>query len=56
MQILNKPVSATPRKIIAHVLTHEITLLRLNGFRLDFQDLLFAPIMTGDSKSESQTA
>jgi len=49
-------VSATPRKIVMHVLLHEIrhwaqiaTLLRLNGFKSDFQDFLFSPVL-GDPK------
>jgi uncharacterized damage-inducible protein DinB len=51
-QIMNRPFTATPRKIVAHVLMHEIrhwaqiaTLLRLSGYKVDFQDFLFAPVM-----------
>ncbi len=50
-------VLATPRKIITHVLTHEIrhwaqiaTLLRLNGHAPDFHDFLFSPVMGGEVK------
>jgi len=46
---------ATPRKIITHVVMHEIrhwaqiaTLLRLNGLTDRFHDFLFSPVMGGD--------
>ena len=52
--ILNYKTTATPRKIITHVLMHEIrhwaqigTLLRLNGIVDDFHDFLFSPVMGG---------
>jgi len=45
----------TPRKILAHVVTHEIrhwaqigTLLRLQGVTGGFQDLLFSPALGGE--------
>ena len=48
--IMNKPLRATPRKIVAHVLLHEIRhwaqigmLFRLNGFSIEFHDFLFSP-------------
>jgi uncharacterized damage-inducible protein DinB len=48
---------ATPRKIIAHVLLHEIrhwaqiaTLLRMNGFNSELQDFLFSPVLGGEFK------
>ena len=49
--ILNHKVHLTPRKIIVHVVLHEIrhwaqiaTLLRLNGTRTEFQDFLRSPV------------
>jgi len=52
--ILNRAFSATPRKIVIHVLTHEIrhwaqiaTLLRLNGLAGDCHDFLFSPVLDG---------
>jgi uncharacterized damage-inducible protein DinB len=51
LMLLNKPVSVTPRKVLNHVLLHEIrhwaqiaTLLRLNGFKMDSQDFIFSPV------------
>ena len=53
-KIVNNVVRATPRKIVVHVLMHEIrhwpqiaTLLRLNGFVAGFRDFLFSPVMNG---------
>jgi uncharacterized damage-inducible protein DinB len=50
--LFNTIVRATPRKIVMHVLTHEIrhwaqvaTLLRLEGWTTDRQDLLFSPVL-----------
>jgi uncharacterized damage-inducible protein DinB len=55
--ILNNSLTATPRKIVLHVLMHEIrhwaqigTLLRLNGHKVEFHDLLFSPVLGGGSK------
>ena len=52
-------LKATPKKIIIHVLTHEIrhwaqiaTLLRLNGFKVDFHDFIFSPVLGGEFRSE----
>ena len=46
---------ATPKKIVTHVLLHEIrhwaqiaTLLRLNGFKDDFHDFIFTPVLRGE--------
>ena len=56
---MNKILRATPRKLIVHVLMHEIrhwaqisTVLRLNGFPCDFQDFLFSPVMGGEFRRE----
>ncbi len=47
-------VHATPRKIIVHVLMHEIrhwaqiaTMFRLNGLKVDMHDFLFSPVFGG---------
>ena len=49
--LLNSTVRSTPRKVVLHVLTHEIrhwaqvaTLLRLQGWVAERQDLLFSPV------------
>jgi uncharacterized damage-inducible protein DinB len=51
LNILSHTIRATPRKVVLHVLMHEIrhwaqihTILRLNGFASDFQDFLFSPV------------
>ena len=50
--LLGSTVRASPRKVVLHVLTHEIrhwaqvaTLLRLEGWIGDRQDLLFSPVL-----------
>ena len=50
--LLNSNVRSTPRKVVAPVLTHEIrhwaqvaTLLRLQGWMGEPQDLLFSPVL-----------
>ncbi|MBV8843439.1 MAG: DinB family protein [Bryobacterales bacterium] len=52
LKILNHVVKASPRKIVMHVLMHEVrhwaqihTILRLNGFTGEFHDFLFSPVM-----------
>ena len=59
LKILKFVVNATPRKIVTHVVMHEIrhwaqigTLLRLNGFVGDAQDFLGSPVMGGGWKIE----
>ena len=56
-KMMKLSVTATPRKIVTHVLMHEIrhwpqiaTLLRLNGIVCDFRDFLFSPVMGGEIK------
>ena len=58
-KILNFVVNATPRKVVTHIVMHEIrhwaqigTLLRLNGFPGDFHDFLTSPVMGGSWKME----
>jgi uncharacterized damage-inducible protein DinB len=48
-------ISATARKVVTHVLMHEIrhwaqiaTILRFNGLTDDFHDFLFSPAMGGE--------
>lgn len=50
--ILSHSITATPRKIVIHVLMHEIrhwaqiaTLLRVNGLKVQFHDFLFSPVL-----------
>ncbi len=54
-KILNYSLRATPRKIVVHVLMHEIrhwaqiaTLFRLSGLTGEFDDFLFSPVMGGE--------
>ena len=58
--IVNNLVSVTPRKLIVHVLMHEVrhwaqvaTILRLNGLAGGFPDFLFSPVLGGGSKSRT---
>lgn len=55
MKIVNLTISASPRKIVTHVLVHEMrhwaqisTTLRLNGLKPDFHDFLFSPALGGE--------
>jgi uncharacterized damage-inducible protein DinB len=55
LKILTHVIKATPRKVVTHVLMHEIrhwaqigTLLRLNGFVTTFHDFLASPVMGGE--------
>lgn len=52
---MNKILRATPKKILTHVLMHEIrhwaqiaTVLRLNGVKVEFHDFLFSPVLGGE--------
>ncbi len=62
-KILNYSIRATPRKIVVHVLMHEIrhwaqiaTLLRLSGLTGEFHDFLFSPVMGGEFGREQDKA
>lgn len=53
--IVNRALRATPRKIVLHVLVHEIrhwaqiaTLLRLQGLTAGSHDLLLSPVLGGE--------
>ncbi len=55
--LLNNSLRATPRKIVIHVLLHEVrhwaqigTLFRLNGLAVEFHDFLFSPVLGGEFK------
>jgi uncharacterized damage-inducible protein DinB len=57
--ILGNSLTATPRKIMVHVVTHEIrhwaqlgTLFRLAGYKIDFRDFLFSPVLGGEFKAK----
>ena len=57
--ILKYFLRATPRKIVVHILMHEIrhwaqiaTLLRLHGLTDEFHDLLFSPVLGGEFRRE----
>jgi uncharacterized damage-inducible protein DinB len=54
---------ATPKKMIIHVLLHEVrhwaqiaTLFRLNGLKVDFHDFLFSPVLGGEFRRERAKA
>jgi uncharacterized damage-inducible protein DinB len=56
-QLLDWKLRLTPRKIVVHVLLHEIrhwaqiaTVLRQNGLKADFHDFLFSPALGGDPR------
>jgi len=59
-KLMNSVLRVTPKKIIVHVLVHEMrhwaqiaTLLRLNGMTGEFHDFLFSPAMGSEPKRES---
>lgn len=58
-RIINSVFRVTPKKIVVHVLIHEIrhwaqiaTLFRLNGLTAEPHDFLFSPVMGGESQPE----
>ena len=60
LNLANNVLRVTPRKIIVHVLMHEVrhwaqigTMLRLNGVKGEFHDFLFSPVLGGESRSQS---
>ena len=53
--LMNNSLKATPRKLVSHVLIHEIrhwaqiaTLCRFAGLRGEFHDFLFSPVLGGE--------
>jgi uncharacterized damage-inducible protein DinB len=62
-KIMNFALRATPKKIVVHVLMHEIrhwaqvgTLFRLNGLTDDLHDFLFSPVLNDEHGSEKEEA
>jgi uncharacterized damage-inducible protein DinB len=62
-KILSYSITASPKKIVTHILMHEIrhwaqigTLLRLNGLKGEFHDFLFSPAMGGGFAREQAKA
>jgi uncharacterized damage-inducible protein DinB len=58
LKVMNSTIRVTPRKIVVHVLVHEMrhwpqiaALLRLNGIVAGFRDFLFSPAMSGNFRS-----
>jgi uncharacterized damage-inducible protein DinB len=58
-QIMHWSLKITPRKIVGHILVHEIrhwaqiaTLFRLNGLTGEFHDFLFSPALGCEYRSE----
>lgn len=56
-KMMNSSLRLTPRKIMVHVVLHEIrhwaqiaTMLRLQGLPGDFHDFLFSPVFGGEIK------
>ena len=52
---MNSFLTASPKKVVTHILFHEIrhwaqiaTLLRLDGLKPDLHDFLFSPVMGGE--------
>lgn len=63
MKIMTYSLTTTPKKIVTHILMHEIrhwaqigTLLRLNGLKGDFHDFLFSPVMGSECRREAGKA
>jgi uncharacterized damage-inducible protein DinB len=62
-KLMNSVLTMTPRKIVVHILLHEIphwaqiaTLFRLNGLVDDFHDFLFSPVLGGGVRREQTNA
>lgn len=56
-KLMNSSLTVTPRKILIHVVLHEIrhwaqiaTLFRLHGLTGEFHDFLFSPVLGGEIK------
>ena len=63
LKLMNSVLTVTPRKIVVHILLHEIrhwaqiaTLFRLSGLTDDFHDFLFSPVMGGGIRREQANA
>ena len=62
-KMLNQILTATPKKVIAHIVMHEIrhwaqiaTMLRMNGLTDDFHDFLFSPVLGGGLRPDNDKA
>jgi uncharacterized damage-inducible protein DinB len=62
-KVLDYFLRATPRKIVVHILMHEIrhwaqiaTVLRLNGLTDEFHDFLASPVMGGEFRRAPEKA
>ena len=60
-KILDFVARVTPRKIVMHVLMHEIrhwaqiaTMFRMNGYAVEFHDFLFSPVLGGEFGERQQ--
>jgi uncharacterized damage-inducible protein DinB len=56
-------LKATPKKMIIHVLLHEVrhwaqiaTLFRVTGLKVDFHDFLFSPVLGGEFRRQQTRA
>jgi uncharacterized damage-inducible protein DinB len=56
LKFQNTTARVTPRKIVTHVVMHEIrhwaqiaTMFRLEGLAVEFHDFLFSPVMSGET-------
>lgn len=63
LTLMKSTLKVTPRKIVIHVLLHEIrhwaqiaTLLRLQGVKGGFHDFLFSPVLGGELRREQGNA
>jgi uncharacterized damage-inducible protein DinB len=61
-KLMSSFLTATPKKIVTHVLVHEIrhwaqiaTVLRAQGLKDDFHDFLFSPVMGGELRRATPT-
>jgi uncharacterized damage-inducible protein DinB len=59
-KILTSTLRLTPRKVVLHVVMHEIrhwaqiaTVLRMSGMKGAFHDVLFSPILGGDPRAKA---
>lgn len=59
LSLMNNTLQLTPKKIVVHVLIHEIrhwaqigTLFRLNGLTGEFHDFLFSPVLGGEPRRQ----
>ena len=58
-KLKNNVVRMTPKKIVVHALMHEsrhwaqiATVVRLNGYKGEFHDFLFSPVLGGEIRRE----